>query len=111
MTTGRILRDGTKNDKEKNRLELFPYDALWEIGKVYTMGAKKYDDRNWEQGIKYSRVFGAMMRHSWAWWNREDNDPESGLSHMVHAAWNAITIIAYTLRGMSAWDDRPGAKK
>lgn len=107
MAEGRELKNGAKDDEEKNRLELMPYDALWAVGKVYTFGARKYDDRNWEKGIKYSRIYGAMMRHCWAWWNREDNDPETGLSHMIHAAWNAITLVAYIIRGMDDWDDRP----
>jgi hypothetical protein len=107
MAEGRELKDGTKNDEEKNRLELMPFDALFELGKVYSMGARKYDSRNWEKGIKYSRIFGAMMRHAFAWWCREDNDKESGLSHMVHATWNAITLVAYIIRGMTDYDDRP----
>ena len=107
MAEGRILIDGTKDDQEKNRIELMPFDALVELGKLYTIGARKYGDRNWEKGIKYSRVFGALMRHAWAWWNREDNDPETGLSHIIHAAWNALVLVAYTLRGMNNWDDRP----
>lgn len=107
MAEGRELKDGTKNDEEKNRLELMPYDALWEIGKVYTFGARKYDPNNWAKGIKFTRVFGALMRHCWAWYYGEDNDKETGLNHMVHAAWNAITLIAYTIRGMKEWDDRP----
>lgn len=107
MAEGRILKTGEKYNKKKNKLELFPYDALWEIGKVYTFGAEKYDDRGWEKGIKYSRVYGALMRHCWAWWNHEDKDQDSKLSHMVHAAWNALTLVAYELRGMKKWDDRP----
>lgn len=107
MAEGRELKDGTKNDEEKNRLELMPYDALWEIGKVFTEGAKKYDQRNWELGIKYSRIYGAMMRHAFAWWNREDIDPEFGLSHMVHCAWNALILVAYIIRGKKDYDDRP----
>lgn len=110
MSEGREkeLSVGWKQDGEKNKLELMPYDALWEVGKVYTFGAKKYDARNWEKGIAYSRVFGALMRHSWAWWNREDTDPETGLSHMVHAAWNALTLVAFILRDQGKQlDDRP----
>lgn len=107
MATGRKLKNGTKNDEEKVRLELLPYDALLELGKLWTLGAKKYNSRNWEKGIKYSRIFAAMMRHAWAFWNREDKDSETGLSHMIHATWNALALTTYIIRGMTQFDDRP----
>jgi hypothetical protein len=46
------------------------------------------------------------MRHLSAWWQGEDKDPETGMSHMLHAAWNALTLVAYELRGIGE-DDRP----
>jgi len=74
---------------------------------VLTLGAKKYGDRNWERGIAYSRVHGALLRHSLAWFGGEDCDPETGLSHMAHCAANALFLLSYELRQLHKLDDRP----
>ena len=107
MVDGRVLKDGTKDDKEKIRLDLLPFDAIEEIGRVYTIGARKYEDRNWEKGIKYMRIVGAILRHLIAWVRGDTFDPENGQRHSAAVAWNAIALVAYELRGMDAWDDRP----
>lgn len=66
-------------------------------------------DRNWEKGINFSRVFGALMRHLWAWWNPYylDTDEETGKSHLWHAACCLAFLISYEARGMHDFDDRP----
>jgi len=99
---------GVKHDQGKLRLDLLPFDAINEVAAVLTFGAKKYGDRNWEKGISYSRCFGAALRHLFAWFRGEDRDPESGLSHLAHAACNTLMILAFVLRGTSnALDDMP----
>jgi len=104
--------EGTKNDSEKIRMDLIPYDALWEVGKVLTFGVnvKEYGERNWEKGITYSRVFGAMMRHATRWFFRFDNDEESRLSHMAHAVTCGMFLLVYQLRKMKQFDNRPSAQ-
>lgn len=106
-TRKNLHTQGRKNDAGKTRLELLPLDALDEVGKVLTLGAKKYGDRNWERGIVYSRVFGALTRHAWAWWRGESRDPETGYSHMAHCAANALFLLSYELRVARRLDDRP----
>ncbi len=62
---------GVKHDQDKTRYELLPAEFLDGVAQVLTFGAKKYADRNWESGIKYSRVFGALMRRHQSlvcWW-------------------------------------------
>lgn len=92
----------------KARWDLLPPDALAGIVDIYTMGAKKYADRNWEKGLSLTQCFASMMRHAWKWMDGEDLDQESGLHHMDHAAWNAIAISAFFKRGRTDLDDRPG---
>ena len=89
------MAEGVKYDGEKARFDLIPARPLLDLAQVYTMGAKKYDDRNWEKGIKWGRIFAAIMRHMWAFWRGEDTDPESGLPHVVHAAWGCFTLLEY----------------
>ncbi|MFA5161170.1 MAG: dATP/dGTP diphosphohydrolase domain-containing protein [Elusimicrobiales bacterium] len=110
--TGPLSRtQGHKADAGKPRLELLPGDALAEVAKVLTLGAKKYGDRNWERGIAYSRVFGAHQRHALSWFARETRDPETGLSHIAHCAANALFLLSYELRNRRELDDRPQGDK
>ncbi len=102
---------GRKEDKDKTSYDLVPPEALEEITKVLTFGAKKYEARNWESGIKYGRVFAACMRHLWAWWRGENKDKETKLSHLAHAGCCIFFLLAYEERNMGdEFDDRPGVK-
>jgi hypothetical protein len=101
------MTEGRKDDTDKIRMELLPPEALVGTAQVLTFGAKKYADRNWEQGIKYSRVYGALLRHLNAYWGGEDTDPETGLSHLHHAGCCIAFLQTYTERGMVSFDDRP----
>jgi hypothetical protein len=93
-------------DAGKARYELIPADALEALAKVYTVGAQKYADRNWEKGMSWGRCFGSLMRHSWAFWRGETIDPETGCHHMAMAAWNCFALCSYSLR-KAGTDDRP----
>lgn len=91
-----LKKEGVKYDGGKLRYDLIPADALEELAAIYTMGANKYEDHNWRKGMSWSRPFAALMRHAWAWFRGEDKDPESGLNHLAHAAWNCFTLINYS---------------
>lgn len=99
---------GRKDDGGKLPHHLLPFDAIDEISKVLQFGANKYAERNWEKGMNWSRVFGAMMRHMWAWWMGKGTDPETGYSHLAHAACCVLFLLAYEIRGVGG-DDRPGS--
>jgi hypothetical protein len=98
--------EGVKFDQDKIRTDLLPPDAMLGIAEILTFGAKKYGDRNWERGMKWSRPYGALLRHIWAWWNGEDKDPETGKSHLDHAACCISFLSAYEKRKIGE-DDRP----
>lgn len=98
---------GNRNNSGKRRWHLLMWDAVEAIVDVLEFGASKYGARNWENGMSYSQTFDSMQRHAIAWFNGEDIDKESGLSHMAHASWNALVILAFTLRGRADLDDRP----
>lgn len=106
---GQELKTGEKKDEGKPRWELLDYTAVEGIVKVLTLGAKKYAARNWELGIHYGRVFGAVQRHLSAWWMGESIDSETGLSHLDHALTELMFLSAYEKRGMRQFDDRPNS--
>lgn len=111
------MSEGRKDDGGKIRLELVPPELLFAVGDILTFGAAKYEARNWEKGMSWGRVFGALMRHLWAWWGGSgpttksfllgDLDPETGRSHLWHAGCCIAFLIAYEERGVGT-DDRAG---
>lgn len=73
-----------------------------------TCGARRViskGERNWEKGLAWGRLSGALLRHLWAWMRGEERDPESGLPHLAHMACCALMLLASTLRGVGE-DDR-----
>jgi Domain of unknown function (DUF5664) len=86
---------GKKNDSEKNRLDLLSPHAIQQVGLVLTFGSKKYAPRNWEKGIVYTRILGAILRHTFAYMSGETNDPETGLSHMAHVMCEAMFLLHF----------------
>jgi len=102
------VAEGYKDDNGKLRYDLLAPEALAGLVRVLTDGAEDHGERNWEHGLHYHRVFGAAMRHLWAWWSGEEVDSKSGLSHLDHAAANVHFLSAYVKRGMKEFDDRGG---
>ena len=103
---GGVPKDAfVKSDDSKSRYDLLPPELLEETAQVLTFGAQKYSAHNWAQGASWSRYFSAMMRHMWAWWRGEDNDPETGYSHLAHAACCLGFLMAYQRRSIGK-DDR-----
>lgn len=109
------MNEGRKDDADKDRMELIPPELLFAVSKVLTFGARKYADRNWEKGMRWGRVFGALMRHLWAWWGGKgpttksfllgELDAETSFSHLWHAACCLTFLIAYEERSVGV-DDR-----
>lgn len=97
--------EGRKDDSGKLRYDLLPPDALDEVARVFTIGAAKYADRNWEKGMSWGRVFAALMRHAWAWWRGEQYDPVDGQHHLSSVVWCGLVLLAFDLR-KTGTDDR-----
>jgi len=68
-----------------------PMDEVEDICRVLTHGIEKYDlgyDVNWKKCNNLHDFYSAAMRHI-VGWKREGKDPETGLSHLAHAAANS----------------------
>lgn len=80
----------------KPKISSTPTIAIREMGKVFELGAKKYGRFNWrEHKVSSTVYYDAAWRHMAAWFEGEDVDPESGVSHLAHVmACMAILIDA-----------------
>ena len=96
-----MLHQGRKDDNNKERMDLVPWNSVREMAKALMFGAAKYGDNNWREGIKHSRLFASAMRHLTFYWSGETLDQESGLNHIAHAMTN-LAMMAET----PEWDDR-----
>lgn len=96
---------GLKFDQDKAPLELLDRVFLFGVAMVLAFGAKKYARDNWRKGIELSRLIGAAMRHILAFNDGEDNDEESGLSHLYHAGC-CLMFAARMHRDRPDLDDR-----
>lgn len=73
--------------------------AITEVAKVGTFGANKYTDGGWVSVPNgFQRYEDAQQRHAAARHMGEQNDPESGLLHLAHEAWNAMAKLDLYLR-------------
>jgi hypothetical protein len=59
--------------------------AMWSA-----LGAKKYDDRNWEKGMPFSRVMDSLERHILAYKQGDRSE-----DHLAAIGWNAQAIVHY----------------
>ena len=96
---------GVKFDKGKPRMSLVPQDSLRAVAGVFGYGADKYDEHNWAQGMRWTRMADALLRHVGAWIEGEDLDEESGHHHLAHAGCCLLMLLAMVVRGIGE-DDR-----
>ncbi|OGS40492.1 MAG: hypothetical protein A3K77_00675 [Euryarchaeota archaeon RBG_13_31_8] len=85
-----------KDDQNKLRYDLVPAIAYKELVNVYTIGAKKYGDRNWEKGLSWSRCIAALERHWYDWKEGKEKDHD-GLMLLAKVAWYCFTLLVYSI--------------
>ena len=90
--------DEMKKDGGKARMDLLPPEFLEATATILTFGAKKYEDRGWEKGMEWGRVYASLLRHLNAWWSGEDKDEETGHSHLWHASCCIAFLVTYEER-------------
>ena len=89
------IQTAKKYDNQKPMMSLLPTKALTEVSKVLTFGAEKYGSHNWRNGMSWSRLVSASLRHIFAWLGGENKDPESGINHLAHATTNLLFLLEY----------------
>lgn len=96
---------GKKFDQGKSPLSWLPLAALNLEAQALRYGANKYGRNNYKQGMEWSRVIDAALRHIYAFSNGEINDSESGVNHLGHAKAN-LSMLIYYFENKVGKDDR-----
>ena len=91
----------------KPPLHLVPPAAEIAESMVMALGAKKYGAANWRSTkVRASIYIAAARRHLLQWFDGQDDDPESGISHLAHAR-ASLGILLDAIATESVIDDRP----
>lgn len=102
-----VAAGGVKYDTGKPRFDLLPWNALWEVAGVMEYGAQKYDDRNWERGMRFGRLSAAAFRHLARYMMGEEYDKESGYRHLAMTVCCILMLMGLSIDpSMQGFDDR-----
>lgn len=94
---------------KKAPLSCVPAPVLLEVGLGMLEGAIKYGRHNYrETPVKASTYYDACMRHMMQWWEGEDIDADSELSHVTKAIASLVVLRDAMMIGKFI-DDRPPA--
>lgn len=99
------MTQAQKHDGGKPRMDYLDPYALEEVAKVLTFGATKYGPGDWKRGIEIGRLMAACLRHIFAFMRGENNDPETGLSHLAHAIC-CLMFALWMIGNKPEMDDR-----
>jgi predicted HAD superfamily Cof-like phosphohydrolase len=96
-----------KFDNYKVRVDLLPIYPMTAIAEVFAFGASKYFANSYRQGetVAWSRTYGSILRHLFAFWSGDNIDPESGKSHLAHAGTQLMILMEHTKHNQNK-DDR-----
>lgn len=95
---------GGQKGTKVQRFSLVPIEFLWALATHYGRGARKYADRNWEKGYKWSLSVDAAERHYGLWKMGEVHDQETGGHHLICAIWHLIALFIFERRGLGTND-------
>lgn len=93
----------------KTPFSVLPTPVMAEVALGMFEGALKYGRHNYRAvGVRASIYYDATMRHLTSWWEGEDLDPESQLSHITKAI-SSLTVLRDSMIRENWEDDRPPA--
>jgi ubiquitin-protein ligase len=79
-----------RHNECKPKWSLVHYESLLPMIAVLEFGCIKYSRDNWKKGLDLKEILESMQRHLAALMDGEENDKESGISHMGHIQFNAM---------------------
>ncbi len=84
-----------------------PTTIIWELGVAMLEGARKYGRHNYRvAGVRASVYVDAAKGHIDQWWEGEDIDAESGISHITKAI-ASLAVMRDAMIQVKFMDDRP----
>jgi hypothetical protein len=84
-----------------------PQNVMAEVGVAMLEGALKYGRHNYRVlGVMASVYYDATRRHIDSWWEGEDIDPDSKLSHITKAI-ASLVVMRDAMMNEKLNDDRP----
>ena len=113
--TGKVV-DSTKRTNPKDAvgtgkvpMSTVPGYVMLEVGLAMLEGARKYGRHNYrDAGVRASVYYDALFRHMIAWWEGENVDPDSQLSHVTKAI-ATLVVLRDAMINDKLTDDRPPA--
>ncbi len=98
IASGAVKYDGGKSPIYRGAVSYFPR-AIEAVAAVSAFGASKYAWKGWENvSDGYNRYSDALVRHLAYEGKGEVVDPDSGLLHAAHCAWNALARLELLLK-------------
>ena len=88
----------------KGRCDLLPMCVMLRLARHYEAGAKKYTDRNWEQGILAHSFADSALRHMFKYMDGQTDE-----DHLIAAIWN-LCGLAWTEEKKPEMMDIPARK-
>lgn len=96
---------GIKDNRGKAPINLVPSRPILAVAEILAFGALKYKPHNWRRGLPWPDTYSSLQRHLLAWNEGEDLDPETGKSHLAHAACQLLFLLDYTITGVGEDSD------
>lgn len=111
---GRLMSEVSKPTNPKDAVGIkkapittVPLTVVAELGIGMLEGARKYGRHNYRvDGVRASVYVDATWRHLAKWWEGEDIDPDSGLSHITKAL-ASLAVLRDAMINNKFHDDRP----
>ena len=92
---------------KKIPMSVVPCNVIQEMALGMFEGAVKYGRHNYRAiGVKASVYYDATMRHLMQYWEGEDIDEDSGLSH-ISKALSSLCVLRDAMMQNKLNDDRP----
>lgn len=112
LSHGDLVATKSSNPKDMVGIRKAPMSTvsgavMAEVGVAMLEGACKYGRHNYRAvGVSAAVYYDATMRHLMGWWEGEDIDPDSGLSHITKAIASLMVLRDAMIQSMFT-DDRP----
>lgn len=103
--TRTVSSTGGEKGTKAQAFNLIPWGSVAQIAEQFNFGANKYSDHNWRKGYEWSKSYAALMRHLTAWWEGEDIDDESGMTHLAAAGFHILVLLTFEREARYAQHD------